>query len=120
MHMQNRTSPTPPPGIRLIITHKVGQDVVVTAAVLPQGHDLWERKINRVNHPWDEIKEPCISTQRQPVIAARMQDAADNEGKDRGEASLKETEKMQISPRFENITPLERNSMFLPTRLVWK
>lgn len=50
-HMQNRTGPAPPPGSSLIITHKVGQDVVVTAAILPQGHNLWKREINMVNHP---------------------------------------------------------------------
>lgn len=38
--MQNRADPAPPLGSHLIITHKVGQDVVVTTAVLPQGHDL--------------------------------------------------------------------------------
>lgn len=48
-------SPHPPPqGSSIVITHKIGQNVVVTTAVLPQGHNLWEKNIDTVNHPWDE------------------------------------------------------------------
>lgn len=61
LHMQNRAGLTPSQGSSLIITYEIGQNVVVTPTVLPQGHNLWERNIDTVNNPWDESKEPCIS-----------------------------------------------------------
>lgn len=60
-HMQQKAGSTPSLGSGSVITHKIGQNVVVTTAVLPQGHNLWEKKnINTVNHPWDESQEPGI------------------------------------------------------------
>ena len=41
---------TPMPRDHWIVTHKIGQNVVVATAVLPQGHNLWEgRSIQQVN-----------------------------------------------------------------------
>jgi len=59
-HMQQKAGSTPSPRSGSVITHKIGQNVVVTTAVLPQGHNLWERNINTVNHPWDESQEPRL------------------------------------------------------------
>lgn len=53
-HMQQKAGSTASHGIGSVITHKIGQNVVVTTAVLPQGHNLWEKNINTVNHPWDK------------------------------------------------------------------
>lgn len=44
LHMQDRTGPSLSQGNGTIITYKIGQNVVVTTAVLPQGHNLWEQK----------------------------------------------------------------------------
>ncbi len=52
--MQQKAGPTPSSGSDSVITHKIGQNVVVTTTVLPQGHNLWEKNIDTVNHPWDE------------------------------------------------------------------
>lgn len=51
LHMQNTAGLTHSQGSGLIITYKIGQNVVVTPTVLPQGHNLWERNIDTVNHP---------------------------------------------------------------------
>lgn len=52
--MQQEAGSTSSQGSGSVITHKIGQNVVVTAAVLPQGHNLWEKNIDTVSHPWDE------------------------------------------------------------------
>lgn len=61
LHMQNRAGPTSSQASGLHYTYKIGQNVVVTTAVLPQGHNLWEGNIDTVNYPWDENKRPCVS-----------------------------------------------------------
>lgn len=43
-HMQQKASSTPSQGSGSVITHKIGQNVVVTTAVLPQGHNLGKKK----------------------------------------------------------------------------
>lgn len=50
-HMQHRADPGLSQGNEWVITHKIGQNVVVTTAVLPQGHNLWQKNIDTVNHP---------------------------------------------------------------------
>lgn len=50
----HKASSTPSQGSGSDITHKIGQNVVVATTVLPQGHNLWEKNIDIVNHPWDE------------------------------------------------------------------
>lgn len=61
LHMQNRAGPTSSQARGLHYTYQIGQNVVVTTAVLPQGHNLWEGNIDTVNYPWDENKRPCVS-----------------------------------------------------------
>lgn len=50
-HMQQKEGSTLSQRSGSVITHKIGQNVVVTTAVLPQGHNLWEKNIDTVNHP---------------------------------------------------------------------
>lgn len=51
MHKAGSTSSQ---GSDAVITHKIGQNVVVATTVLPQGHNLREKNIDTVNHPWNE------------------------------------------------------------------
>lgn len=62
LHMQNRAGPNSSQASGLHYTYKIGQNVVVTTTVLPQGHNLWEGNIDTVNYPWDENKRPCFSS----------------------------------------------------------